>query len=182
MNRDPHPIRTTLLVGGLGALAWLLADLALGWQASRPLWAFVLWLLTVLYACLLASWSGRGWTAVLFPLAVLGLWGWQRPYAGDTVVVALAILSWVRSGVCFPGAPVPAILREAAICGGGGLLAAALIPDRALSWAVGIWLFFLVQALFFVFFEADADRRREKTEIDPFERALRRAEKILERG
>lgn len=183
MNRRPCPIRTTVVVGGLGALAWLGSDLAMGWHAGRASLLFGLtWSLAALYALLLVRWSGRGWTAVCFPLVVLGMWGWHRPYAGDTVVVALAILSWVRSGVCFPVAPGAAILREVLVCGGGGLLGAALLTENTLSWAAGIWLFFLVQALFFVFFETGAERRREKTAADPFERARRRAAKILDRG
>ena len=95
-------------------------------------------------------------------------------------MVALAILSWVRSGICFPAAPGSAIGREVVVCG-GGLLAVALIPGHSLSWAVGIWVFFLVQALFFVGFETGGDRRREKTSANAFERARHRAEKILNR-
>ena len=181
MSRHQRPVFATVLLGGLGALSWRWAELAVGWHAHRSALLFsLLWCLLVLYALLLVRWSGRGWAAVIFPLAVLGLWGWQRADAGEGVVAALALLSWVRSGICFPVAPGPAIGREVAV-GGGGLLAAALIPGHSLSWAAGIWVFFLVQALFFVCFETGADRRREKSAANAFERARHRAEKILDR-
>jgi hypothetical protein len=141
----------------------------------------MLWLWTALYALLLVRWSRRGLLEVLFPLAVLGLWGWHLPQAPGTVVMALAILSWVRSGICFPVPPGRAALREALVCGGGGLLVAALAPHSTLSWALGIWLFFLIQTLFFVVFETGMRGSAARAAEDPFERSRRLAEEILAR-
>jgi hypothetical protein len=180
MKPGARPIRTTLMIGGLGALAWMLAAPALGWYGYHPLLRFgVLWLLTGLYALLLVRWSRRGLAGVIFPLVVLGLWGGLRPQAPGTVVMALAVLSWVRSGICFPVPPGRAALREVLVCGGGGLLVAVLAPNNTLSWALGIWLFFLVQALFFVVFETGGRAPDTRAAEDPFERARRLAEEIL---
>ncbi len=181
MKSASRPIRTTILVGGLGALVWLLGDLALGWHWARPTVRFgMLWLLTAGYALLLVRWSRRGLVAVIFPLMVLGLWGWYRPHAAGTLMMAAAVLSWVRSGVCFPAPLGRALMREALLCG-GGLLAVALVPASALSGAVGVWLFFLVQALFFVVVETAVSWQAAEAIEDPFERSRRRAEQLLVR-
>ena len=93
----------------------------------------------------------------------------------------LAILSWVRSGLCFPGPPGRVVVREALICSGGGILVQALMTHNAVSGALGIWLFFLVQALFFVRFDTgNVDFAAEAAE-DPFERARQRTEDLLAR-
>lgn len=180
MKYNSRPVRTTILLGGLGGLAWLMVDPVLGWHWIRPMRHFgLIWLLTALYALLLVRWSRCGLVAVVFPLAVLGLWGWHLPCARSTIVMALVILSWVRSGVCFPGPPGRALMREALVCGGGGILVAALAPYSTLSGAAGIWLFFLVQALFFAIFETGAGASAHRAAGDPFERSRRQAEKIL---
>ncbi len=180
MISAPRPIRTTLLLGGLGALVWLAGDLALGWHWSRPMmrWGAV-WLMIAGYALLLVRWSRRHLAAVMFPLVVLGVWCWYRPQAPGVPMMALATFSWVRSGVCFPRPTGRALLREALISGGGGVLVAVLAPTSAWSWALGIWLFFLVQALFFVVFEPDAERAAASLAEDPFECARRQAEELL---
>ncbi len=180
MRSGSRPIRTTILVGGLGALLWLVVDQFPGWHWIRPWVRFgLIWLGTACYALLLVRWSRRGLAAVIFPLAVLGLWGGALPPARSGVVLALAILSWVRSGLCFPGPPGRVVVREALICGGGGILVQVLTTHGAVSGALGIWLFFLVQALFFVFL--DTGRVAFAAAEDPFERARQRAESLLQR-
>ena len=180
MTCRPRPIRTTLLVGGLGALGWIMGDRVLGWYwAAHPLVRFsLIWLLTAGYALLLVRWCRRPLTAVIFPLTVLGLWAWQGPTTGSALVMALATLSWVRSGICLPVRAHHALMREALFCGGGGVLVATLVSDRALSWALGIWLFFLAPAMFLVVFDTGMVPPAE-TQTDPFERARRRAEHLL---
>jgi len=50
-----------------------------------------------------------------------------------------------------------------------------------LGWALGVWLFFLIQALYFVLFEYQSEPQI-KIEVDPFEKAKMAAEKILSGG
>ncbi len=180
MISAPRPIRTTLLLGGVGALVWLGGDRILGWHWSHPMlrWS-VVWLMIASYTLFLVRCSRRGLAGVVFPLLVLGLWGWHLPQAPGTLVMALVTLSWVRSGVCFPCPTGRALMREVLICGGGGVLVAVLAPVTAMSWALGIWLFFLVQTLFFVVFEPEADRAAASVAEDPFERARRQTEELL---
>jgi hypothetical protein len=66
-----------------------------------------------------------------------------------------------------------------------GIAAGALIgsfsPMSPINWAVAIWLFFLVQALYFVIFENHLPAGR-KHRRDAFEQAREQAEKILSAG
>jgi hypothetical protein len=61
------------------------------------------------------------------------------------------------------------------------LLVFGIVPDVNLVWALGVWLFFLIQALYFVLFEHQGASRTE-IEIDPFEKAKMAAGKILSGG
>jgi len=44
---------------------------------------------------------------------------------------------------------------------------------------MAIWMFFLVQSLYFVFFREIGEAEQEKVELDPFEQARGQAKKIL---
>jgi len=60
---------------------------------------------------------------------------------------------------------------------GGAALITCFIPDSMFTWALGIWMFFLVQSLYFVIL---GDRSlKEKVTADPFEEAMIQAEKII---
>ncbi len=178
MTIDHRPIRATLLMGILGALA--ATALAAHWPGMSPAGRPVMvWLLTAGYALLLVRWGRRRLSAVCFPLIVLGVGGWYLSSGRGFIVMALATLSWIRSGVCFPAPPGRGVWREVILCGGGAWLAAAQASGSALSWGLGIWLFFLVQTLFFVVGKPEGARMAADDREDPFERARRRAERIL---
>ena len=179
MNSDQRPVQTTLILGGLGGLAFLAAGVLGVGFGLWPWMAFgIVWCLTAAYALALVRWSGRSLTAVLFPLLVLGGIGAVLPRAGATFVLALGVLSWIRSGVCYPRAPFQALFREMLLCGGGGLVLAFWDPMTPLAWALGIWLFSLVQALFFILFE-QASLSADTPPPDPFDQARRRIEELL---
>ncbi len=147
MNR---PVRTTLVYGMGSALAvvtaaWLFAGL-LGWPTAFKL---ALWMDLGLYAILLARWSGKGPGAVVFPLALLlGAALWPGGYAAF-FCLGLAVFSWIRSGICFSATPLRSIAAEIITLAGGAGLMALLGPGSTATWAISIWLFFLVQALYF---------------------------------
>jgi hypothetical protein len=56
---------------------------------------------------------------------------------------------------------------------------AVFTPGSAFAWVLGIWMFFLIQSLYFVIFENRAIIPKDQYETDPFERASRQAEAIL---
>ena len=176
-----RPVRATIVFGAFSALtvmplAWGLAGV-MGWS---PAFKLVLWLDLSVYAILLARWSGQRTTSVIFPLALLlgaALWP-----GGPTafLLLGLGVLSWIRSGVCFRDAPVRAAAAEAATAAGGAGLVSFLGPHTALTWAVSIWLFALVQALYF-FLVPVADAEPESSlGADPFDQAHREALRVLD--
>ena len=65
---------------------------------------------------------------------------------------------------------------------GGGVLLACFTPHSTVTWAMAIWMFFLVQSLYFVFFREVGEAEQEKVELDSFEQAKGQAEKILSTG
>ncbi len=178
MNTHHRPVRTTIILGGLGALVWLLADWAAGGYWAWPPMTFgIIWLMTASYAMALVRWSGRSILAVVFPLLVLAITGGVTPRYGVALGLTLAVLSWIRSGICFPRAPLLSLFRELILCGGGGLVVALWGPSTPLSWGLGIWLFSLVQALFFILFEPVS--RSSVPPPDPFDLARHRIEDLL---
>ena len=70
-------------------------------------------------------------------------------------------------------------MAELVISLGGGALVSFFVPGSGVTWALGIWMFFLIQTLYFVFFEASISIAIEESAIDPFERSRRMAEEIL---
>lgn len=176
-----RPVRTTLVFGALSALAAMPMALALsglvGWHAAFKL---VLWLELALYTLLLVRWSGKGLGAALFPLALLlgaALW----PAGPDAFfLLGLGVLAWIRSGVCFAGAPLRALAAEILTAAGGAGLVALLRPGTSLAWAVSLWLFFLVQALYFYLVPPAEAATRSRPSADPFVMAQREALRLLD--
>ena len=112
MKSDQRPVRATLILGGLGGLSFIAAGVLGVGFGLWPWMAFgIAWCLTAAYALALVRWSGRSLTAVLFPLLVLGGIGAVLPRAGATFVLALGVLSWIRSGVCYPRPVFQALFR-----------------------------------------------------------------------
>jgi hypothetical protein len=179
MTTEQRPVRTTIILGATGALAWIVADWATGGFGAWPLIAFgIIWFMIASYAIALVRWSGRGILAVIFPLLVLGIIGAVMPLSDLALGLALVVFSWIRSGICFPRSPLASLVRELILCGGGGWVVAFWGPSTPLSWGLGIWLFSLVQALFFILFEPAA--RSSAPPPDPFALALHRIERLLE--
>jgi hypothetical protein len=176
------PVRTTLawaLLSGLivyPALASLMAPL-LGWPLSSKL---ILWAELAVYALLLSRWGRRRSWSILFPLAVLlGAALWPYTYRGYFVLL-LGVLSWIRSGICFQDKPIRAVLGELVTALGGFLLVGVWLPSNILQWALGIWLFGLVQCLYFYIVPCGRDKDIEDNLApDPFEIARKELEMAL---
>ncbi len=176
-----RPVRTTLVFGAASALAvislaWGLAGLV-GWSRAVTL---MLWADLSLYALLLTRWSARGTAPVLFPLALLlGAALWPGGI-GAFLLLGLGALSWIRSGICFTGAPLRAAAAEMLTCAGGAGLVALLAPGSPIAWAAGVWLFFLVQALYFFLVPSHGPPAAARPAADPFVQAHREALRVLE--
>ena len=176
-----QPVRTTLVFGLISALvviplAWGLSGL-IGWSMALKL---TLWVDLTLYAVLLARWSASPLMAIGFPLALLlgtALW----PGVGSIdILLALGAFSWIRSGICFGAAPLRAAAAEIITIAGGASLLVLLDPRSEPAWAISIWLFFLVQTLYFYIVPVTIPAAAVDTAVDPFNQAFREAQRTLD--
>jgi hypothetical protein len=175
------PIRTTLVYGLICALIAIPATGGLaGIVGGSIAFKLVLWTILSGYSLLLARWSGKHPAVLLFPLILLlGTAVWP---AIDTVFffLGLGVLCWLRSGICFSHFPLRAMIAETITAAGGAALVTLLGPGNAVTWAISIWLFFLVQALYFFIVPHRGSTTADRHNVDPFDQAQREAQRILE--
>ena len=178
-----RPVRTTLVFGLISALSVIpaagLAAGPIGWPMAFKL---ALWMDIFLYAILLARWSGKGLFSMVFPLVLLlGTALWPGVYTGF-FCLGLGVLAWIRSGICFSGTPLRAVAAEIITVIAGTGLVALLRPGASITWAISIWLFFLVQALYFFIVPVTDPSTTSEVNEDPFEQARREAQRVLDEG
>ncbi len=165
------------LFAALGSIPWAMV-LGPFFGQFRALAGYCL-VAAVLYVAVIApSWPrglAAGAVAGLAAVAVAVLAA--RP--SEVIFGAVLILAVARSGFLYRGKPARAVLLEAVLTSGGLLFARALAGSTVLSAGLAIWAFFLVQSLYSI---AGGVRERESDEpqIDPFERARRRALALME--
>jgi hypothetical protein len=94
-------------------------------------------------------------------------------------ILSLVFLSWIRSEICFPNPDSRKLFVESLLCILGGVLVVVYTPAFVPAWVPSIWLFFLIQALYFTIFEIKAITPEDLDQTDLFERAGRQAEAIL---
>lgn len=181
MKYQGRPFLTTILYGSCAAVLFLALNLP-GWfwffrPAEKYLFA---WLVLAGYGLLLARWSGRkNRIRILVPfLALLVVFILARSEL-FMVLAGLAVLGWVRSRICFPVGWPRACAVELLIGLGGFLLVAFLAPGSPVSQALGVILFFLVQAGYFVIFARGEEVAAVGLVGDPFEQARKQVESIL---
>lgn len=175
------PLRTTLVYGLICALAAMPATGGLAAHFGGSVaFKLVLWTILAGYSLLLARWSGRHPAGILFPLILLlGTAVWPG-IDSAFFFLGLGVLCWLRSGICFNHFPLRAMVAETLTAAGGAALVTLLSPASPVAWAVSIWLFFLVQTLYF-FIVSPRDRKSaDQQDADPFDQARRAAQRILE--
>lgn len=146
------PITATAIFGGLAALLSAGAiSLPLHFVAWPARLNATLFLCLAAYAAWLARLSARPIRGCAAPLLLLSAVLASAASVTGFVFPAAAGLAWIRSGICFPG---PVLRRAAAeiltLSAGLALTTLLRLPGIA-GWALGLWLFFLIQALYFVF-------------------------------
>jgi len=179
MNNSNRPVRTTIFFGLICGLVFLASGL---FFERTVFWSifFRLSLFAFLsaYAFMLASWSGKKRISVIFPLLFLFVFNFAQNSNSAFLLLCLGILSWIRSGICFQNAFSKSLGAEIIFSIGGGALVAYFNPFSTVTWALGIWMFFLVQSLYFIIV-ADTGNNDEHLNEDAFEQARMRAEGIL---
>ena len=183
MSISRRPMFTTIIYGLLAGTSFIPMVMVMSslfhWTAAFRL---AIWLVLAGYLVLLTSWGRVSLFSLLFPLLLLLL----LVFWGDTnsafLFLALGVLSWVRSGICFHGGLLKSLVTEAALCFGAGALVVFFTPHSTITWGVAVWMFFLVQSVYFVVFADLGEKQEEQVELDPFHRARTRAERILSTG
>ena len=151
----------------------------LGWPAAIKL---TLWAEVALYAYFLARWSRTHPINIAFPLVLLlGAALWPYTHAGFYLMM-VGVFIWIRSGICFRRQPVRAVLAELVTAVGGMLLIGIWMPHNMLLWGVGIWLFGLIQCLYFYIVSIPDALRVSGGNQDSFEQARGELEQVLDRG
>ncbi len=177
-----RPVLTTVLFGLICGMSFIPLNLVLnniGFRSNAI--CLALWLFIAGYAILLCRWSRQKLMPVSYPVLFLFLTVFLVQSIGAFFFLALAVISWIRSGLCYQERRGIRLVVELFLCLAGGALVAVFTPGSALAWALGIWFFFLLQALYFAIFDnntATLDSQYEQV-VDPFERASRQAEDIL---
>lgn len=180
MKAVKHPIRNTIFYGFVCGLSFVPLSLFLN--------AFIVWpgavgltllLFIVGYAFLLSHWGNQGFRSTVFPLLALV----PTCFFSDSMALlffqALIVISWIRSGICYQNTGTRGLAVEFLLCFFGAVLVHVFSPGSVSAWALGVWMFFLVQALYFVFFEYTGKRQEEPARMDAFEWASRQADRIL---
>lgn len=180
MRQQAKPVRTTIVMGMAFGLLFIPISTALNlfipWPAAFRL---TLWLFISAYSLMLCRWAGAGITACAFPLAILIASVFWLSSHYDFLILLMLVLGWVRSGICFRQSLWRGITAEILAGAGGAVLVGYFTPHTATVWALAVWMFFLVQALYFIL-TGDAGAANENdVSVDPFEKARRQAEEIL---
>ncbi|MDM8537513.1 hypothetical protein QUF70_12210 [Desulfobacterales bacterium HSG17] len=176
-----NPLRTSIIFGLLCAVGFIPVNTIMKSFFYYPLpFRLTIWICLGLYSILMVRWAGKKAGTLFFPLMLMFICIYMIPTNNLYLVLTLAVLSWIRSGLCFSGPLFKTIPAELVICFGSGFLAQSFSPDSAVKWAGVIWLFFLCQSVYFLFFENKTGLKNHvKQAADPFEHARKQAEKIL---
>jgi len=179
MNNVKRPVRTTIFYGLISALIFT----ALGIFFEHTVFWSIFFRLTIFsclagYAFILASWTNKKRISVVFPMLFLLFFIFGGSSNSAFLLLCLGMLSWIRSGVCFQNAFAKSLGAEIVFSIGGGALVAHFCPYSTLTWALGIWMFFLIQSMYFIVM-TDFRPAEEYVNVDAFEQARMRAEGIL---
>jgi hypothetical protein len=176
-----RPIRSTIVWGLIGGLFYM--PLCTGfsffvfWPAGLHL---TIWALLAGYGVFLTRWSSTPLRSIALPFLLLFIAAIFFKSTPFFLFSALAVQGWIRSGICFKRDPFIKRLGAETLLGSAtAFLAAGAAPEVTPVWALGVLMFFLIQALYFVLFEQEADPAVE-IKVDSFEKARMAAENILD--
>ena len=180
-----HPVPTTVFYGLTCGLSFVplnqVFNAVFFWPNAICL---ILWLFIVGYALLLGFWSKKDILPLVFPLLTLLMTVFLVKSITAYLLVALAVMGWIRSGICFQERGGIKLMVEILLSALGGALFTIFPPGTTFTWALATWMFFLLQALYFTIFDigSPTPQPEPKQTIDPFERASRDAQDILTRA
>lgn len=176
-----NPVRTTIVFAVLSGLFVVPAASVLRVYLYGPTaLKLMLWAGLAIYGVWMVRWSGVRLFSMLFPLAILlGSALWPGTYS-SFFILSLGVFAWMRSGLCFQGAPLRVLSAEVLTLGGAAGLLLFLGGRSSGAWALAICLFFLIQSLYFFIVPTRPGFSRTQRETDPFERAAEEAKTVLD--
>lgn len=180
-----HPIRATLLLGLICALFFGPLYLALNTMVSAPhAVCLSIWLFAAVYALFLCRWSRQKLWISVFPMLLLILAIFLVKSMSAFFLLTLMIIGWIRSGICYQKNKGARLAVEVLLGLLGGALMALFPPASVSAWALGVWMLFVLQTLYFAIFgnKLVIPANKFAFEVDPFERPCRQAEEILSAG
>ena len=180
MKATRRPMLTTILFGLGCGICFIPVSMILSYFIHWPMALhFTVWSSLALYGLLLTRWGRVSPLSIVFPLLLLFAFIFWGNSHTAFLLIALVILSWIRSGICFQSSRLKAMGAELIVCLGGGALVTYFTPHSPATWAMVVWAFFLVQSLYFVVLGEMEKNPVEETIRDPFDEIRRRAERIL---
>jgi hypothetical protein len=172
-------VASVIFAAAAAALVAVATILPLRWIPRTSAANAAILLCLAAYAAFLARAAGRSLQALFAPLFMLSAVLVVAQSVSGFVVPAAAGLSWVRSGICFPGSMTRRLGAEAVACPAGLALVWLLQPPDPCGWALGTWMFGLIQALYFVIVDTEATGLAETQAAGRHLHARRRAEALL---
>ncbi|MBI5581951.1 MAG: hypothetical protein HY895_22575 [Deltaproteobacteria bacterium] len=180
MKPNISPLAASVVLAAAAALLVAAATILPPRPISRTIATnAAIFLCLAAYSAFLARSSGRSLRALFAPLFMLAAVMAVAGTVTGFVVPAAAGLSWIRSGICFQGSMPRRVCAEAITCAAGLGLVRLLHPPGSYGWALSIWMFGLIQALYFVVVAVERIRLPEDKEQDRMAKAHRRAEALL---
>ena len=138
--------------------------------------SFSLWLFIAVYCIILSRVSRTPMRYVLLPLILLLLAVASTISCTAVILFCTFTLSFLRTGLCFTGLGQFGVECLVFVFGTAALICFA--PHTVFTWALSIWLFFLIQA----FYPFLIDLRRQKdaqSSIHDFAQAERDVTRLL---
>jgi hypothetical protein len=153
--KTTSPIIATVIFAAAAALLVAAAlSLPSGFLKRSTMLNLTLFLCLAAYAALLAWMSRTSIRAMAGPFLLLAAVLAVATSAGGFALPAAAGLAWIRSAICFRGPLARRPVAETLTAAAGLAVCAGLRPPGATGWVLAIWMFFLIQALYFVIVEA----------------------------
>lgn len=180
MKRNISPLAASVIVAAAAAVLVAAATILPLRPIPRPTALnAAIFLCLAAYAAFLARSGGRSLRALFAPLFMLAAVIAAADSVTGFVVPAAAGLSWIRSGICFPGSMPRRVCAEALTCAAGLALVSLLQPPGPYGWGLSMWMFGLIQALYFVVVDAESSGQPEPTVRQRIEDAHSRADFLL---
>jgi hypothetical protein len=179
MNKISPLIATVIFAAAAAALLGGAASLPLR-STYRPVGMNLsIFLCLVAYSAFLARTGSRNLRDLFAPLFLLSAVLAASGSVAGFALPAAAGLSWLRSGICFPGPTARWVCAEALTCAGGLALTWLLLPPGPYGWTLGMWMFGLIQALYFLAVDVELTNRSAKEDWYRGTMVHRRAEALL---